>query len=484
MPSYESVYPPAHSFTYVKSTTNANQLYAEYSTDPAKSLTGSKWSNSWLSTATHGEQRFHIDLGEAKVVKRIYYENFHDSGSDTNLGAKGFSFWGSNDGNSFAKLDYSIDTGWNALSITPNEFVQHPASDVADPRYILVTNDVAYRYYCVKVEVPWAGDYYPVGWRRIELQVETEEVTLPMLTIIAGADGVAQNIPMLTINGTFLTGGKHSGTGTIPLLSINAYTEGWGSDIAGEIPLLVAEGAGISGTISKANSLIPEFEISATLVNGTISNGVAIIPILEIDATMGNGLVVAADIPLLTLEAYAYGPMIGNFDGALPLLEITAYLENPGKGVRAYALNMKTNAFTEYDNYPFNSFCTFKGKHLAAGPQGIMLLEGNRDMSTDIKAYFNIGNNDFELPNIKRVTDAYLSLKGDGSYYLTVTSDDGTPHNYLLTAAAGARIKNIKANIGKGKKGRFFELELSNLNGSDFELFDMVLNVELLKRNI
>jgi hypothetical protein len=75
-------------------------------------------------------------------------------------------------------------------------------------------------------------------------------------------------------------------------------------------------------------------------------------------------------------------------------------------------------------------------------------------------------------------------MKGDGSYYLTVTSDDGTPHDYLLTATTGDRIKNLKTNVGKGKKGRFFELELSNINGADFELYDMVLNVELLKRNI
>lgn len=484
MPSYESVYPPAHSFTYVKSTTNANQLYAEYSTDPAKSLTGSKWSNSWLSTATHGEQRFHIDLGEAKVVKRIYYENFHDSGSDTNLGAKGFSFWGSNDGNSFAELDYSIDTGWNALLITPNEFVQHPASDVADPRYILVTNDVAYRYYCVKVEVPWAGDYYPVGWRRIELQVETEEVTLPMLTIIAGADGVVEEIPVLVLSGTVATGGLHTASNTLPLLSLFAYTEGWGCDVVGELPLMTGEGSAIVGTISEGDSIIPEFEISATLVHGTISTGSLSIPVFSLDGAVGNDLTLDVAFPVLTLDAYAHGPLVANLAESLPLLEITAYLENLGKGFRAFALNTENNAITEYDNYPFNSFCTFKGKHLAAGANGIMLLEGNKDNSTDIKAYFNIGNNDFELPNIKRVTDAYLSLKGDGSYYLTVTSDDGTPHNYLLTAAAGARIKNIKANIGKGKKGRFFELELSNLNGSDFELFDMVLNVELLKRNI
>ena len=82
------------------------------------------------------------------------------------------------------------------------------------------------------------------------------------------------------------------------------------------------------------------------------------------------------------------------------------------------------------------------------------------------------------------MTDAYLSMKGDGSYYLTVTSDDGTPHDYLLTATTGDRIKNLKTNVGKGKKGRLFELELSNINGADFELYDMVLNVELLKRNI
>jgi hypothetical protein len=166
------------------------------------------------------------------------------------------------------------------------------------------------------------------------------------------------------------------------------------------------------------------------------------------------------------------------------LLQIVATLVQQSTAFRCYVLNTENSAITEYDNFPFNSFCTFKGKHLAAGSNGITLLEGNKDNSTDIKAYLNVGNNDFDLPNIKKVTDAYLSMKGDGSYYLTVTSDDGTPHDYLLTATTGGKIKNLKTNVGKGKKGRFFELELSNIAGADFELYDMVLNVELLKRNI
>jgi hypothetical protein len=180
--TYESVYPPAHSDTYVKATTKAStSWWPYYATDPAKSLTGSEVDNSWQSSAS-ANQRFHIDLGEAKVVKRIYYENYHESGSYTNAGAKGFTLMGSDSADSFADLDINHDTGWTSITTSSNEFDQHTASNVADPKYITATNSTAYRYYCLKITNNW-GYAGSMGLRRVELQVESVPATKPMVII-------------------------------------------------------------------------------------------------------------------------------------------------------------------------------------------------------------------------------------------------------------------------------------------------------------
>jgi hypothetical protein len=170
MAKYISVYPPAHSDTYVKATTKySTSFWPYYATDPAKSLTGAWGSNAWgTPDYTVSNQRFHIDLGSSKKITKIYYENGHDSGSMTAAGAQNFTFWGSNAAGSFADLTYATDTGWTQLTTFQDHFEQHVALDQADPQYITVTNATAYRYYAFK----FANNYGEIvmAVRRIELQ--------------------------------------------------------------------------------------------------------------------------------------------------------------------------------------------------------------------------------------------------------------------------------------------------------------------------
>jgi hypothetical protein len=169
-----SQYPPAQSATYVKATSYLNTSYLpHFATDPAKSLTGSHVNNCWLSAASAvANQRFHIDLGEAKIINKILYHNAHNSGGNTNRGVQNFTFWGSNDAGDFADLTYSHDGTWVQLTTSQSTLDEHVALDQADPKYITVTNDTAYRYYAFKFADTWgATDYMSV--RRIELQIDS-----------------------------------------------------------------------------------------------------------------------------------------------------------------------------------------------------------------------------------------------------------------------------------------------------------------------
>ena len=163
-----SSYPPAHDGTYVKSTTyyDSNR-FPFFATDPSRALTGVDTGAAWAANGKNN-QRFHIDLGAATVVTRIYYENYHQAGTDTDMGAKTFTFWGSNDSTAFDELTYGVDTNWTQLTCSQATFDQHAAADSADPKYITVTNTTAYRYYAFKIADNW-GDPAVVGIRRIEL---------------------------------------------------------------------------------------------------------------------------------------------------------------------------------------------------------------------------------------------------------------------------------------------------------------------------
>ncbi len=185
--SSDSQYPPAQSDTYVKATTKTNtSFWAYYATNPAKSLTGTAPNNAWLSAnGTVANQRFHIDLGSAKIVKRIYYENNHTEGFDTDPGVQNFTFWGSNTAGDFADLVYANDGTWVQITTLLTAFDEHSAVDAADPKYITVTNTTAYRYYAFKF-ADNHGDATYMGVRRIELQTGGD-ITGQRLIVNAGA---------------------------------------------------------------------------------------------------------------------------------------------------------------------------------------------------------------------------------------------------------------------------------------------------------
>mgnify|MGYP000302065318 CR=1 FL=1 len=166
---YESQYPPAYSANYVKATSISSSIrQAAYATDPSTLLTGDANNRSWTSNSATN-QRFHIDVGEKKLIRRIYYENYHHFGTYNIVGVKNFTFWGSNDPDSFAELTYGTDTGWTEIVVGQNTFDKHVNANQTDPKYIAVTPTTKYRYYAFK----FADNYGyggGLGVRRIELQ--------------------------------------------------------------------------------------------------------------------------------------------------------------------------------------------------------------------------------------------------------------------------------------------------------------------------
>lgn len=165
---FNSWYPVSQTDTYAKATSyyDAN-THAYKATDPTQSLIGAGYSN-WVASSANN-QRFHIDLGSTKVINRIYYENYHSGGITTNIGAKNFTLWGSNTSGDFTNTTYNSTGNWVQLTCSQVTFDEHTGSNIADPKYITVTNTTAYQYYALKFVDNWGNASY-LGLRRIELQ--------------------------------------------------------------------------------------------------------------------------------------------------------------------------------------------------------------------------------------------------------------------------------------------------------------------------
>lgn len=170
MTTYTSQYPTLDT-DHVKATNyDSATYYPHFAADSSKSLTGSHENTSWLTALTnYANMRFHFDLGSTYIIRRIYLENFHVSGTTTNMGVNSYTFWGSNSSTSFNELTYATDTGWTQLH--SGSWDAHVSADQADPQYAVVSNTTAYQYYAFKFSNN-QGSSERMGVRRIELQTE------------------------------------------------------------------------------------------------------------------------------------------------------------------------------------------------------------------------------------------------------------------------------------------------------------------------
>ncbi len=258
MPTYISQY-PTQDDDHVKATTkNTTSFWPYFATDPAKTLTGEWGSNSWLAVQnTVTDQRFHIDLGSAKLIKRIYYENGHTNGTVPNSGAQNFTFWGSNTGaGTFDDLVYGNDEGWTELTVAQNTFDIHVSADQADPKYIVVTNVTAYRYYAFK----FADNHGNTAWlniRRIELQTEgialTATVTITTSTTSVLSRGITVPLTATSTITTSITSALSRGI-TAVLTSTSAITTSTTASLSRGIKVVLTSTVNIATSTTSALS--------------------------------------------------------------------------------------------------------------------------------------------------------------------------------------------------------------------------------------
>jgi len=152
----------------------------------------------------------------------------------------------------------------------------------------------------------------------------------------------------------------------------------------------------------------------------------------------------------------------------------------------AWVVNSENLALSRYSGYSFNSLAAFKTTYLGATDTGIYELEGADDAGTDIDARIRTGLMEFGSSRQKAMPSAYLGYTADGSLGLKVITTEGgtkTETWYKLTETKGAP-DTSRIKVGKGLKARYWGFELSNVDGSDFEVDHLHLYPVILTRRI
>ena len=147
-------------------------------------------------------------------------------------------------------------------------------------------------------------------------------------------------------------------------------------------------------------------------------------------------------------------------------VEIAIGFLQPNGAFTTWAINTRTGAVTEYQNFEFNSFAQFGHKYLGTSSAGLYELNGDDDDGTDIIAHIKSGYMQLGGSKYSSFKAAYLGIRGNGDIILKLDTGDGNTYTYQTVIQD---MQSTKVRLGKGLRARYFSFELIS-TGPDFDL--------------
>lgn len=290
-------------------------------------------------------------------------------------------------------------------------------------------------------------------------------LTLPAraLTVWIGAQA-ASDLPLPTLQASGFAGLRGDAANTLPLRTIQATAQ---QQLLGTVGLLTlphwtSQATALVGTVGTLARPFPAFRLAATGVVGPAAWAALILPSPKVQAT---GSFAPAATAALLLPAW-----VG--EGATPISQYYAL-----------ALALEELGLSEYTNFAFNSLAWFNGVPLAAGETGIYELLGATDAGAAIAATVRMGTTDFGTSHLKRVPACYLGYRSAGELKVILLADEAQQQT-VTVAAGAAEARTHRVKLGRGIKGRYFTVEIQNVNGADFDLDTVELQAEPLSRRV
>lgn len=260
---------------------------------------------------------------------------------------------------------------------------------------------------------------------------------------VTGAVVLALPTPATGIAGTTQYVGGAS-LRLLPTMSIGGSTGG-SARIALTLRGMALAIAGGTGTIGTASMALPVHRVSAAGVTNVVGEVVLTVPLLVLHATGARA--VGAN----------YGTVV---------------------------MHTESNTLTTYSNYEFNSFAQFNGVYLGAKSDGIFALSGATDNGALIAAAAKVGITDFATSHLKRVERCYVGYSTSGEMILRVITDGDKSRDYLLTPTGKNGVHGNHVRIGRGVEARYWQFEILNKGGADFELDMLEFKPTVLRRRV
>ena len=277
-----------------------------------------------------------------------------------------------------------------------------------------------------------------------------------------------------------LTGGLVSSSAALPALDGLASEGPYGESAGMFAPL-----TGWAWVLSDAEkSLLTLFSLSAA--SSAVVPAAGMVLVLKSNMTA---------VSLLTLDRAALLALVSAATATTPFtaagqfaLELLSSLQGGSIGALVgapsdvWVMNAETGGFTRYENFDFNSYAKIGANYYGCKSGGIYQLDGGTDAGAPIQAMVSFGKQNFGTSALKRITNAYVGVSGQGRLFLKVLAE-GQEYTYAQRGY-DEQLQVQRFDTGKGLRANWLEFELYNADGEDFELASVEFAAVPLSRRI
>lgn len=189
----------------------------------------------------------------------------------------------------------------------------------------------------------------------------------------------------------------------------------------------------------------------------------------------------AADMEELMVHAASLSGALQLSANISEVVTVLTDIEREGSQI-VWVVNTESGANWTYRGWNFSSFGEWNGKYFGAGNDGLFELTGDNDDGAPIAASILTGKSDFGTVQQKRMAYVYIGAAADGGLQLTVHTDGGAENTYDIPAQD--LLSNSRTAIGKGLRSKYWQLEVTNPDGVDFEIESLELRPDGTIRRI
>lgn len=294
------------------------------------------------------------------------------------------------------------------------------------------------------------------------------EIPLTLSSTAAGASSAYPELPPPVLTSAGVASSAASGQ--------LVFSKTLSSDAAGASVLTSYHEETSEAEAAAASAVLPQLVATATATatgagaSTALPSNVPTLPILESTGTGNSAIVARTDwIVIAESEAATYSAV---------------YFKDPGRV--AWVLNTESTAASWYTNFDMHSIAQVDNAVFAVGPEGVFELTGDDDAGEPIDAGTRSGFMDFGSSFTKRLENMYLGYTSTGtlSTRLSVKESRHLATRFYLEQRTADAPRNGRVVPGKGMWGRYWMVEMNNVNGADFSVYDIEVDIATSPRKL